>query len=105
MKKINKILFYCILISFLHSCSGTSDAAKVLKNEKITNTDEFLVKKKQPLIIPPDINNIPEPRSMEKNNQNGEEKIKNILKIPRSTSNNNNSNSSTENSIIDKIRK
>ena len=42
---------------------------------------------------------------MEKNNQNGEEKIKNILKIPRSTSNNNNSNSSTENSIIDKIRK
>ena len=46
MKKINKILFYCILISFLHSCSGTSDAAKVLKNEKITNTDEFLVKKK-----------------------------------------------------------
>ena len=105
MKKINKILFYCILISFLHSCSGTSDAAKVLKNEKITNTDEFLVKKKQPLIIPPDINNIPEPRSMEKNNQNGEEKIKNILKIPRSTSNNNSSNSSTENSIIDKIRK
>ena len=75
-----------------------------MRNE-ITNTDEFLVKKKQPLIIPPDINNIPEPRSMEKNNQNGEEKIKNILKIPRSTSNNNNSNSSTENSIIDKIRK
>lgn len=102
MKKINLTLIFLLLLT---SCGGLKDAGKVLRNEKITNTDEFLVKKKQPLIIPPDINNIPEPRSMEKNNQNGEEKIKNILKIPRSTSNNNNSNSSTENSIIDKIRK
>ena len=102
MKKINLTLIFFLLLT---SCGGLKDAGKVLRNEKITNTDEFLVKKKQPLIIPPDINNIPEPRSMEKNNQNGEEKIKNILKIPRSTSNNNNSNSSTENSIIDKIRK
>ena len=45
MKKIKTILLYFILISFLHSCGGASDAAKVLKNEKITNTDEFLVKK------------------------------------------------------------
>ena len=102
MKKINLTLIFLLLLT---SCGGLKDAGKVLRNEKITNTDEFLVKKKQPLIIPPDINNIPEPRSMEKNNQNGEEKIKNILKIPRSTINNNNSNSSTENSIIDKIRK
>ena len=102
MKKINLTLIFLLLLT---SCGGLKDAGKVLRNEKITNTDEFLVKKKQPLIIPPDINNIPEPRSMEKNNQDGEEKIKNILKIPRSTSNNNNSNSSTENSIIDKIRK
>ena len=102
MKKINLTLIFLL---FLTSCGGLKDAGKVLRNEKITNTDEFLVKKKQPLIIPPDINNIPEPRSMEKNNQDGEEKIKNILKIPRSKSNNNNSNSSTENSIIDKIRK
>ena len=69
MKKINLTLIFLLLLT---SCGGLKDAGKVLRNEKITNTDEFLVKK-QPLIIPPDINNIPEPRSMEKNNQNGEE--------------------------------
>ena len=35
----------------MHSCGGFSDASKVLQNEKITNTDEFLVKKRDPLIL------------------------------------------------------
>jgi hypothetical protein len=30
------------------------DAGKVLRNEKIKTTDEFLVKKKEPLVLPPD---------------------------------------------------
>ena len=47
MKKNKTVLLYFILIAFLHSCGGASDAAKVLKNEKITNTDEFLVKKRE----------------------------------------------------------
>ncbi len=42
MKKIKTTLFYFVLITFLHSCGGASDAAKVLKNEKITNTAEQL---------------------------------------------------------------
>ena len=79
MKKINKILFYCILISFLHSCSGTSDAAKVLKNEKITNTDEFLVKKRDPLILPPDYNTLPSPNSIKESKKNNDNKINFIL--------------------------
>ena len=42
MKKIN----FLVLISFLLvSCSGVSDAGKVLRNEKVKTTDEFLVKK------------------------------------------------------------
>ena len=30
------------------------DARKVLRNEKIKTTDEFLVKKREPLVLPPD---------------------------------------------------
>ena len=42
MKKIN----FLVLISFLLvSCSGVGDAGKVLRNEKVKTTDEFLVKK------------------------------------------------------------
>ena len=78
MKKINLILIFLLLLT---SCGGLKDAGKVLRNEKITNTDEFLVKKKQPLIIPPDINNIPEPRSMEKTIRMEKKKLKIFLKF------------------------
>jgi len=43
------------------SCSGLKDAGSVLKNEKKKTTDEFLVKKKDPLILPPDFESLPEP--------------------------------------------
>ena len=63
MKKIN----FLVLISFLlASCSGVSDAGKVLRNEKVKTTDEFLVKKRQPLVLPPNFNEIPEPGSIKK---------------------------------------
>ena len=97
--KINIILI-CLIV--LTSCG---DAAKILRNEKITNTDEFLVKKKQPLIIPPDINIIPEPKSIKEKDKKDEEKIKAILKKSRSNNINKNSNSSVEKSILDKINK
>ena len=66
MRKIKIILLYFVLITFLHSCGGASDAAKVLKNEKITNTDEFLVQKKNPLVLPPDYDALPRPMSEQK---------------------------------------
>ena len=66
MKKIKKLLLFFTLISFLYSCGGASDAAKVLKNEKITNTDEFFVKKRDPLILPPEYNTLPKPNSVNK---------------------------------------
>ena len=42
MKKINLII---IITFFFHSCGGFKEAGKVLRNEKISTTDEFLVKK------------------------------------------------------------
>ena len=39
----------------------------ILKNEKIRNTDEFLVKKKEPLELPPDFTKIPKPDALKKN--------------------------------------
>ena len=45
MKKFNLILLFIFIIS----CGSAEDVKKVLKNEKIRTTDEFLVKKKDPL--------------------------------------------------------
>ena len=47
----------------LKSCSSMKEAGQVLRNEKVKTTDEFLVKKKQPLILPPNYEKIPEPGS------------------------------------------
>tara|TARA_B100000965_G_C19331196_1_gene643093 strand:+ start:101 stop:415 length:315 start_codon:yes stop_codon:yes gene_type:complete len=104
MKKFKKILLLLSLITFLYSCGGASDAAKVLRNEKIRNTDEFLVKKRDPLILPPDYSTLPEPQSIEKINKN-EKKIDKILKIPEEESPTTKGSSSVEKSIINKIRK
>ena len=45
MKNINKKLLSLVSLLFLYSCGGLSDAGKVLRNEKVKSTDEFLVKK------------------------------------------------------------
>ena len=43
MKNLTLML---IIILTLYSCGGFSEAGKVLRNEKVTTTDEFLVKKR-----------------------------------------------------------
>ena len=98
---------YLLLITFffLTSCGGLSEAGKVLRNEKVKTTDEFLVKKKQPLILPPDYEKIPEPGSANKVENDDKDKIKKILKSSEIDQSKTNKSSSIENSIIDKIRK
>ena len=81
------------------------EAGQVLRNEKIKTTDEFLVKKKQPLILPPDYDKIPEPGSSNKIQNNDKNKIRKILKQSESDQADMNKSGSVEKSIIDKIRK
>ena len=42
------------------------DVGKALRNEKTITTDEFLVKKRNPLELPPDYKDIPEPGKLSK---------------------------------------
>ena len=58
MKNI-PLLFVVFIL--LVSCGGLSDAGKILRNEKVKSTDEFLVKKKNPLELPPSYGDLPEP--------------------------------------------
>lgn len=101
-------LFLLILFVFSVSCKSMGDAKKVLTNQKIRTTDEFFVKKKEPLELPPEFNTIPAPGSLkDKRNKeiSDDEKIKQILKAPNVEDVNNKSSSSTEEAILNKIRK
>ena len=105
MMKFKKIYFLFVLVTILTNCSNLSDAGKVLRNEKITNSDEFLVKKKGPLVLPPDYKDIPEPVIIINNEIDEKKKIKKILKVPETSNSNINKNSSIEETIINQIKK
>tara|TARA_B100000575_G_scaffold292418_1_gene300725 strand:- start:17913 stop:18233 length:321 start_codon:yes stop_codon:yes gene_type:complete len=106
MEKIYKINFLFIIIIFLHSCNTLSDAGKVLRNEKIKTTDEFLVKKRDPLVLPPDYKEMPAPNSVRNQNSTNDEKtIKEILNISKDSEGSTQSSSTIEESILKKIRK
>ena len=96
--------FLIFIFLTLASCSSLTEAGKVLRNEKTNTTDEFLVKKREPLVLPPDFKEIPEPGSIKKENNSEQQKLKKILKAPNNE-NSNSSSSNVEKSIIDKIRK
>ena len=91
-----------VLLFFITACG---DVGKVLRNEKISTTDEFLVKKKGPLVLPPDLEKIPEPGAIIKKEVSEQEKLKKILKSSSKEKKTNSSSSSIEKSIIEKIRK
>tara|TARA_B110000438_G_C15363829_1_gene457535 strand:- start:148 stop:453 length:306 start_codon:yes stop_codon:yes gene_type:complete len=59
---MHKITIYSLLFIFVVSCSGTFDSVKRgLTGSKSRSADEFLVKKKDPLILPPDFESLPTP--------------------------------------------
>ena len=98
MKNLNILI---ILYFFTTGCGNLSEAGKVLRNEKTKTTDEFLVKKRDPLVLPPDYKNIPEP-GLKKSEEKSNKKIKEILKVPEEEKINKKS-SSVEDAILKEI--
>ena len=66
---MKKFILLILMFAYLQGCSSVSEGFKLKKD----NTgDEFLVEKKNPLVLPPNFNELPEPgksRISETNNQ------------------------------------
>jgi hypothetical protein len=60
MKKNNYLIF---LLFFLLLFSGCQDVKKGLSGKKIDQGEEFLVIKKNPLVVPPDFEKMPIPKN------------------------------------------
>ena len=105
MNEIKK-KFLIILVSIsLYSCQGLSDAKKVMENQKVISTDEFLVKKKNPLVLPPDFEKIPEPGTLKQDKKSEKQKLEKILNVEINENNIKDEASSSEQSILNQIRK
>lgn len=103
MKK--KLILLSISLMLLSCGGGFKEAAKILRNEKTNSTDEFLVKKRDPLILPPNYNELPRPNSnKEKEKNEKENSIKKILDANNDEVSSENSATSTEKTILNRIR-
>ena len=107
-KILNKII---IIIFFLITACAESwqDVKKGLGGEKRTSTDEFLVRKKEPLVMPPKWKNLPEPGEVMKSDDEVMEAtdIEELIKLGKnkeSSTNYEQGNGSLEESILKKIK-
>ena len=103
-KKITNISILLLLSFVVCSCQDTKN---IMQGKKRSETsDEFLVKKKNPLMTPPDIDQLPVPIGQEIENTGNvnANSLKEILEANQSqTSNKTSENQSLESSIIEKI--
>ena len=102
---MSKNFYLIILLFFLCACQNVKDA---LQGKKYENSDEFLVIKKNPLVLPPNFNELPEPgknRISETSNQESfEGKILNT-NIENKNQKENTTANSTEELILKNIKK
>jgi len=104
MNKSFKILIYLKLFIFLINCGGGwGDFKKTMSGQKTTNTDEFLIKKKDPLVLPPEYGELPLPKSNKKKSQ--ESSIENILRSNDNSKNETKASSDLENIILRELKK
>ena len=96
-----KIIYIIAIIFFTTSCQTMSSVKRGLTGEKKISTDEFMIQKKDPLIMPPDYSNLPTPEDRVA----AKEEISDFEKsLGTSIEDNSSPTSSTEESILKKIQ-
>ena len=97
-----------ILLNFillLVSCGTVKDA---FVNQKKNNTDEFLVEKKSPLVMPPDYNELPIPKEKIEQTDINENEFKTLITQKNQdtkSDNNEDVNKNFEELLLDRIKK
>ena len=107
-KTNNKLIFLIISFSFLIGCQSLKDGLEGNKRSK--SAEEFLIEKKNPLVLPPDFSKLPTPKNstLEDRTENTEElDIEKILNkgSKKKVEKKSKSKNSVEKSILEKINK
>tara|TARA_B100000401_G_C52631235_1_gene636101 strand:+ start:546 stop:863 length:318 start_codon:yes stop_codon:yes gene_type:complete len=103
--KFFKILSCLLLFVFFVSCGAVKEG---FSNQKKNNSDEFLVEKKSPLIMPPDFDELPIPKSLNKEDDKQENTFKELISVQDtdfSNTENSSSSKTLEKLLIEKINK
>ena len=107
MRKMLKNIFYLfIVLVFFNSCQSLKEG---LTGQKKSNSDEFLIQKKNPLVQPPEFDELPEPKILIKSDKKDNDiDLQTILKKDNTKTKiipvNKNLKGSIEKSILEKIK-
>ena len=108
MKKHKFYIIFLSLVIILTSCQKFSEGMTGSKRSK--TSDEFLVHKKKPLVMPPDFDDMPSPKQNKQKEEElsaSSESIEDLLNIKKKENNENfesGNDSSLEQSILKKIK-
>ena len=101
-----KIFGVLNLLLLLLSCGIVKEG---FQNPKKKSSDEFLVEKKSPLVMPPNFNELPIPKRSQNDENSDDNKIKELLDDKETKLKNNSEttemNNSLEENLIEKIKK
>ena len=106
--KLSKNIFKLFLVILL--MTGCSSVREGLEGKKIRDGEEFLIQKKNPLVLPPDFDTLPLPKNVNKNESDNIEVEEDIEKLfqanseKKKASSEENNSTSLEESIIKKIK-
>ena len=95
-----------IFITFLFFLSGCGVVKEGFKSPKQKTSDEFLVEKKSPLVMPPEFNELPVPNSSNKKTKKNEDTIESLISNSETKTDNNikDSDQNLKKTILDKIK-
>ena len=100
--KYLKIFIYLGLLIFLFSCGAVKEG---FTNQKKDSSDEFLVEKKSPLVMPPDYNELPIPQPGNNETDNSDNSFKNLIEDEKKeTSSSEKLNKNFEEKILEQIK-
>ena len=101
--KYFKISIYISLGLLIFSCGTIKEG---FTNQKKNSSDEFLVEKKSPLVMPPEFNELPKPRNEITQNNLEDNKIEKLLNSSKKSkiSETSGDNVNLEQSLLEKIK-
>ena len=99
--KFLKVLILLSIALIVYSCGTLKEG---FKNQKKNNSDEFLVEKKSPLVMPPDYGELPIPNSDLDIENDEDNSIKSIISKDTNSIQSSDDNKNFEESLLKKIK-
>ena len=103
LKNFFLLIFTLLLLS---SCGGGFKEFKdTMTGQKVKTTDEFLIQKKDPLILPPDYGKLPKPNTGEQRNTKSKSSLESIISKGKTSNIEEKNTSYLEDAILKELRR